>query len=377
MLSLILFVGLNLGTFVYGVTPKDQALPPGETTTIECEYKGTAYHYKVYIPEGYDKTPDRKYPAIFIFSPGGNANIGVLKDWITNEKWVAIMMVESQNGPWEPIIGNIQAAYPDALERLRIQPGLLFATGFSGGARACSLMARTCPGFAGVILQGAGTDGGSIGGLLQKNIAVAMTMGNTDSNMREFTSAQGVGRTKPDMFHGEIFDGGHEGGPKEYMERALDWLKKNAFLNAAPGSLPKEVVAGVFLDQFDGVATISSVVEKSDHLDWLLRLASRHGLNNDKDLKEKIAEVRKQLIDLPKDPKAKKELSARDAYNKAKGFEDSTRQRLSQTKAAGNDLAAGLTSIMQAYATVAKQYKETECGTKAEKKVEELTKERG
>lgn len=82
----------------------DTPLPEDTVTRIECEYNGSTYHYDLYIPVGYGSNLAAEFPVLFVFSPGGNATMGNMENWLRNKKWLAVMLVESRNGPWEPII---------------------------------------------------------------------------------------------------------------------------------------------------------------------------------------------------------------------------------------------------------------------------------
>src|SRR5437879_2850126 len=81
--------------------------------------------------------------------------------------------------------------HDDPVKRVRIQEGLKFATGMSGGARASSVFVQIRPGFTGLIMQGASAaedDKGNylIPGLKRNHeLLYALTMGDTDSNKPE------------------------------------------------------------------------------------------------------------------------------------------------------------------------------------------------
>jgi hypothetical protein len=115
------------------------------------------YHYRIYLPTDYSKRIDETFPCLLILSPSGNARLGGVADFAKRERWIVILLVESRNGPTAPQMGNFLAAYDDAIKRFRIQPGMIFATGQSGGARSSLLCAELRPGFGGVLLQAAGS----------------------------------------------------------------------------------------------------------------------------------------------------------------------------------------------------------------------------
>jgi hypothetical protein len=229
-------------------TPLTQPLVEGQDTTITCELKtpptragipvfntakdcqtavGT-YHYKLWIPMGYLAAPQKKWPCIFVMSPGGNAGMGPMAEYLKANGFVVVMLVEAKNGEWGPIVGNFLAAHDDVTKRVRIAEGQKYATGQSGGARASSVFVQARPGFCGLVLQSAGAsqDNGkyNVTGIRSNSkLYTVMTMGNTDGNKKEeapLKSALGSSR-----FEIIDFDGGHVWAPAPVFAQAMDWIK--------------------------------------------------------------------------------------------------------------------------------------------------------
>jgi hypothetical protein len=196
----------------------------------DCEdCKGT-YHYKLWLPEGYNAAPLRRWPCMFIASAGGNAKMGQMAGWLKAKGYIVVMLVESKNGPWSPIVGNFLAAHDDVVKRVRIQEGLKLATGMSGGARASSVFVQLRPGFCGLILQGAGSASDSHGryynNALRQNTALhtAMTIGRKDKN---FVEADRMKKAMPpNRFLVLEFDGGHVWAPADVFEKAIAWVEQ-------------------------------------------------------------------------------------------------------------------------------------------------------
>lgn len=233
------------------ITPLTSLPSPGTVSRIECEYKKDAerpqwawnayqsehprfakesiFHYDLYLPSGYDENPQRRYPCIFVSSPGGNAKLGNLSHWVTNNEWIAVMLVESQNGSPE-WLSNFIAAHDDVVRRCRVMNDLKYATGFSGGARCAATQVGVRGGFAGVILQGAGFNYGESGAYItdavrqNKRIAVCMIMGDKDGNNTEVSRVQHALSNQTPL---KIisFPGDHTEAPAEKMEEALVWMK--------------------------------------------------------------------------------------------------------------------------------------------------------
>jgi hypothetical protein len=245
-LALWLGVGTLAGSCAK-TTPLDRSLREEREITITCELTQAPnfqdvpvfdsvhdseaavgrYHYKLWLPKGYLTDPQRRWPCMFIADPNGNASMGEMAPWLKSHGYVVVMLVESQNGPWPPIVGNFLAAHDDAVNRVRLQEGWKIATGVSGGARASSVFVQIRPGFSGLILQAAGAASGEgghyhVAGLQRiRPLYTVMTMGDTDHNRGE------VERMKEVLGAANLmilnFKGGHMSAPRAVMERALDW----------------------------------------------------------------------------------------------------------------------------------------------------------
>jgi predicted peptidase len=229
-------------------TPMTEALTEEKEITIACELteapkrsdivvfdsakQGEAakglYHYKLWLPKGYLAEPQKRWPCMFIFSPGGNASMGNMADHLKTNGFVVVMLVESKNGPWEPLVGNSLAAHDDVIKRVRVDLNRRYATGMSGGARGASVFVQARPGFAGLILQGAGLAYDEKGvyhsSKLRRDskLRVAMTMGDGDSNKGEMErTGSELSRSRYRVFE---FKGGHVWAPSEIFAEAMAWI---------------------------------------------------------------------------------------------------------------------------------------------------------
>lgn len=215
-------------------------IPAGQLTLVE--YKTTLdsfnaterknknfkdiYHYKVYLPVDYYEVKSRRYPCLFVASPGGNANMTNLKDYLVQNRWIVICLVESKNrsSDW---YYNFVTAFDVVKKRFRILMDYKFAVGLSGGARCISSYPRLRKGFAGLVMQAAGLMSNSKDIQFLIDIPIYLTLGDTDYNLYE--SDEFYKKFPADVPHKvEIFKGGHGWAPKEVTERALEWLTANA-----------------------------------------------------------------------------------------------------------------------------------------------------
>jgi hypothetical protein len=248
----LLFAGalacIGIHTVFAQATPLTDPLPEEKETPITCELTtpppragipvfteakdgreavGT-YHYKLWIPKGYAAAPTKKWPCIFIMSPGGNAGMGSMGDYLKANGFVVVMLMEAKNGPWIPIVGNFLAAHDDVVKRVRIAEGQKYATGFSGGARGSSVFVQARPGFCGLVLQGAGASQGNgkynvTGIRANSKLYTVLTMGTTDDNKKEAEPLKrALGSSKLEILE---FEGGHQGAPAEVFAKAMDWIK--------------------------------------------------------------------------------------------------------------------------------------------------------
>ena len=202
---------------------------PVFTTPREAEEAKGIYHYRLWVPRGYQGQPTRRWPCLFIASPGGNARMGNMSERLKSGGYIVVMLVESRNGPWQPTIGNFLAAHDDVTKRLRVDEQQKIATGFSGGARAASVIVQIRSGFCGLILQGEGaalkdsTSYFTDGLLRNRSLHIAMIMGRGDPRMSEVT--QMTTRLDPARFLFLDFRGGHQWAPADTFGQALTWIE--------------------------------------------------------------------------------------------------------------------------------------------------------
>ncbi len=202
--------------------------------TIRIKVTPGVYHYRVWLPKGYHREKICR-PALFIAAPDGNAGMDNVARFAAERRWIVIMLDESyNNSPPGMAEGCFIAAHDDAVKRFRIQEGMKFVTGFSGGARRQSLNAGLRPGFGGMILQGAGfiqkpggTDYRQEALQCYPELGVYALFGTRDQNRQE---AGVIGAWLPENTVLRIaeFRGGHEWAPSATMERALNWISAHA-----------------------------------------------------------------------------------------------------------------------------------------------------
>lgn len=344
-------------------TPLTAVLPAGEVSTIACLSPYGArqnvpdwprdgiFHYRLYLPGDYHEQPGRQYPLMFIASPGGEARMGHMAERLTRDRWVVAMLAESRNRSvlWYP---NFIAAYSDVLKRVRVHPGMLFCTGFSGGARVCSRYPGIRPGFQGLILQGAGYSGPAWV-LTRSNarITVYGLFGAQDPNRRE---ARRIRRRLPLHTRSlvEIWDGGHDWAPSRAFDRALHWVVDKALLEAEYDPGLTGMYRWYFLNGLERFQHASSDVERYLLRRLLKTLPERWHMALDEATRARFRAVDSALIAFSEDDALQREIAAHDSFEKALREDESQR-------------VGDLSEIIRQYGEVAERYPNTQFGRRA------------
>jgi hypothetical protein len=277
-------------------------------------FAGT-YHYNVYLPTGYNSEKDRKYPCIFIANPGGNAKVNQVKDFVDAHKWIAIMLVESKNGPWGPIFADFLASHDDAVKRLRIIEGMKFATGMSGGGWASDYFVRMRPGFGGIIYHC--NPSGNYQTIARAGIMIYGLYGTGDFNRGNLAAIfEKVVKFNPQIARVHLFEGKHQWAPKPVMAKALEWMERQS-LTAKGRKLPDGYIKSAFENLAAGIEAAPGDAEKFDLLDRMNKMVIMHRLEQ-KGLVKETWEKHKPTYDkLRKDVKAQREYKAMQAFQSA------------------------------------------------------------
>ncbi len=295
------------------VAPRLQDIPVFDTANDCKEAKGT-YHYRLWLPKGYLADTQRRWPCMFIASPSGNAGMGKMASWLKSNDYIVVMLVESKNGSWSPIIGNFLAAHDDAVRRLRIQEGLKFATGMSGGARASSIFVQLRPGFCGLIMQGAGGTSDSRNNFrfasIKRNAAmyVAMTMGDGDSNKDEVPGVKAA--LGPNKLLCLSFEGGHTWAPQETFEEAIAWIEHQVYDASTANPALKLVYLQRFQMQADKLSSLTVPLNRYKLASALVKFAQSRNLTMEPVVAPVLHELQAEIAKLRADPKVAPEIQA-------------------------------------------------------------------
>lgn len=308
-------------------SPRTTPLPEGQVTLITCDlkpeskrvprvgnerlgpFKDGQYSYKLWVPKGYATQPGRRWPCVFIASPGGKAGMGPMADHLKAADYLVVMLQESSNkGLCEE---NFLAAHDDVVQRLRVAEGLKFATGLSGGSRASGISVQLRPGFAGLFQQAAGFPYDSkgwdmIANLPKKDFALVTSIGAKDnlcfSEWPRLIAV--VPRRTP--FLPIITNEGHSWSSKATVARAFLFLEATT-LAENPVTNDTRAVAKTWLARHAQItATLPGLADRINFAELAVKAAGKQGLANSPE----INALKTELAQWRRDPNADKELKA-------------------------------------------------------------------
>ena len=194
-------------------------LPRGQITgDVKCA-ADPSQSYAIYIPARY--SPDRPWPVILAFDPGGRGRVPVERYQAAAEQYGFIVAGSNTSRNGSPDINKAVAAMSaDVQSRFSVDAKRVYMAGMSGGARVALWAALESPGVAGVIASSAGYPDGK----LRKSLAfpIFATAGTEDFNhleMRQLDEAL----TSP--HHLAIFEGGHVWLSSDLAVEAVEWME--------------------------------------------------------------------------------------------------------------------------------------------------------
>lgn len=118
---------------------------------------GEKWSYYLYLPKGLSL--HRKWPVMFVMSPGGGEKSRTLTRYVRGAEWndwILAMSVQSRNG-FKESDKAVSAMVEDVRKRLPVDEDRMYATGFSGGSRmAFWLGEQEGTPLAGILACGAG-----------------------------------------------------------------------------------------------------------------------------------------------------------------------------------------------------------------------------
>ena len=209
------------------VYAQSDSIPRGQIVERIEALNDASQSYALYLPSNY--TPDRKWPVLYALDPGARGRVPVERFREAAEKyeWIVIGSNNSRNGPMDVVVKSWNAMLIDTHQRFAIDDDRVYATGFSGGARAAVGIAITCKCLTGVIVGGAGFPIG-VAPTPQMHFLYFGAAGVDDFNYPELKSLEEP-LTKAGISHRiQTFDGRHEWPPVSVATAAVGWMQLHA-----------------------------------------------------------------------------------------------------------------------------------------------------
>jgi hypothetical protein len=378
---------------------------PGRHRRIKCS--DAQWTYDLYVPRAYAADGERRFPVLFISSPGGNPGRLGLESWAERRGVILVSINDSKNALDLGLYDDIQGAVVRSVESsLRAHPCLRFSIGLSGAAWASMHLAKREPEkHAGIVMLAHSGNGADRG--LAKHVAVAFIhaendeVHGADAVRRVYRSLEGRGDPVREVCGGW----GHSNGPLEERVRMLDWMLEVARLthpHLPPGE--KRAARAAVTRRVEALGGMEDDEAKLREAETLLKLpgaerwpearelrsawfaarfdlaeaepdlVERHealtALSEDERLKrcapKERSRLAKELSALRRASPVKEEWKAEQAYRKVAAFEE--KYGRTRTK---------LARAAQSYAAIAKRYPGTKAGLKAREAAERLLEELG
>ena len=202
--------------------PLDAPPPRGQITAAVTCAADPSQSYAVYIPSTY--VPDRAWPVILAFDPGGRGRVAVDRYQAAAEQYGVIVAGSNNSRNGSPDTGKaVSVMAADVLSRFTVDAKRVYTAGMSGGARVALGVALGSEAIAGVIASSAGYPDSKP----RKRVAfpIFSTAGTEDFNHLEMRQLDGA-LTTP--HHLAIFEGGHVWLSSELAVEAVEWMDLQA-----------------------------------------------------------------------------------------------------------------------------------------------------
>jgi dienelactone hydrolase len=210
----------------FAIKTSAQQLPRGEIIEkVICQADATQ-SYALYLPSRY--SPDRRWPILYGFDPGGRGQLPVVRFKEAAEKYGYIIVGShnSRNGPDVPLSKIVTALWADTHERLALDEGRVYATGFSGGARLAVSVGYAYQ-LAGVIGCGAGFPP-NLAPSKETPFVYFGVVGIEDFNYTEIKLVNQALDAAGVPHHLAVFAGDHAWPPTENCTEAIEWMELRA-----------------------------------------------------------------------------------------------------------------------------------------------------
>jgi hypothetical protein len=359
------------------------------TTKVEC--KGNPkYHYRVYLPMGYnaEENKKRRYPMVLVSDPHGNAKLRAMGKWVRENQWIAVMLVEARNKtPWKTNEENFWAAMKDAYSRFRIHKQMVVGAGFSGGSSSVSKFAAMCPSI-NALLQSGGpvvyhtgapfSDANGKTVMVKRKLLVGavVALGDYAAKFGKACVEKNIKGNVQILFPNT----GHAAAREPQSRILLDWIQQKFYLNY---SIPPETA-----EQFYGLcekrySAAETAYEKYVIRDFQKRFIVKQRINKSKEQRARYKAVNNELLKLKREKSVKAEFSAQVALKRLRlkmacllgdvPTEAMAKHRSAVAygvkRAADATKAKAVKGFKIAYAAISKKYPDTQAAVEAQKEL--------
>ena len=292
------------------------SIPRGQIVERIEALNDSSQSYALYLPSNY--TPDRKWPVLYAFDPGARGRVPVERFKEAAEKygWIVLGSNNSRNGPWNVVVNAWNAMLKDSHQRFAIDDARMYATGFSGGARAAVRIAAGCKCLAGVMASGAGFPV-DLAPSLQMHFVFFGAAGVDDFNYPELKNLEEP-LTKAGIIHRvQTFDGRHDWPPVSVATAAVEWMELHAI---KAGKRPRDdgFVSAIWQQLLSDARTLEEAKKYNEAYQLYLDLAqSFKGLRDVAQIETKVnqlgdsREVKAAIRDEQAQIKKQRELASR------------------------------------------------------------------
>ncbi len=213
-----LLIGL-LATSILSCSHSNETVIRKFNDSIECAQDPGQY-YSLYIPDS--TQTDKKYPVVFLFDPGGQAEKTVKQYIKLADRYNLVLACpySAKNGPYDPSLAAAKAMIQDVLTRYPVNENVQILAGFSGGSRFAYTFAQTYEKTFGVISSGAFpyVDNAHFN---PPQFIYSGIAGTFDFNFIEGVSISNLLWKYKKPFQFIVYDGIHGWPPDSIFERAL------------------------------------------------------------------------------------------------------------------------------------------------------------
>ena len=227
LVALLAAAGTAAGTVA--VPDSGPAPPCGQMVEGVATLADPGETYTLFLPTGYCEpaggAEPRLWPALLVFDPRGRSRQAAERfaEGAETFGWILLSTDGTRSdGPWEPNERAVRALLPELDRRYAVDPGRVYAAGFSGGAHVAWLLGRS-GGLAGVIASG-GRDSPE---WLVDDIPFASygAAGTVDFNFAGMHTVDRHFASRGAAHRLEIFEGRHGWMPPELAFEAMGWME--------------------------------------------------------------------------------------------------------------------------------------------------------